>query len=76
MPAAVFELHHRVSSDEPQDLPAGEPNADGDGQSLHLPAAAQGLSKRGWDPNSRAELISREIRGRESGGAVAEIKDN
>lgn len=50
--ANVPELHHRVSSDELQDLPAGEPTAEGDGQGFHFPPAAPGFSKRGWDPNS------------------------
>lgn len=62
--AHVHELHHRVPFDELQDLPAGEPSADGNGQSVRLPPASQGLSKRGWDPNSRAEHLSKEARGR------------
>lgn len=61
--AHVHELHHRVSFDEHQDLPAGEPTADGVKQSVNLPPAAQSLYERGWDPNSRAEHLSREARG-------------
>lgn len=34
--AAVSELHHRLSSDEPEDLPAGEPPDHGDAEGVYL----------------------------------------
>lgn len=64
MLTVVPELGRRVPSDGLQDLPAGESTADGDEQSVHLPAAAPGFSKRGWDPNPRAEHPDRKARAR------------
>lgn len=60
----VPELRRGVSVDEPQDLPAGESTADGDGQSVRLPPATQRFSERGWDPDSRAEQFNWKARGR------------
>ena len=53
--AVVHELHRGVSFDEREDVPAGEPAADGDGQNLNPPAVAQRVSEGGWHPDSRAE---------------------
>lgn len=58
--ADVPELHHRVSSDELQDLPAGAPTADGDRQGVHPPTPARVFSKPGRDPRSGAERPNRE----------------
>lgn len=75
--ADVPELRHRVSSDELQDLPAGEPTADRDEKSVHLPPAAQGFSERGWDSDSRNEYPNREGRGRGNKMSFVDlIKDN
>lgn len=65
--AVVPEFRRRVPSDGLQDLPAGESTADGDEQGVHLPAAAPGFSKRGWDPNPRAEHPDRKARARGTG---------
>lgn len=53
----IDELHRRVSSDELQDVPAGEPTADGDGQNVHIisPVPPQRISEPGWDPRSGVE---------------------
>lgn len=62
--ADVDELHHRVSSDELEDLSAGEPTADGVGQGVYLPTPEKGVRKRGWDPTVRVEHPNRKARGR------------
>lgn len=74
--ADVPQLHHCVSSDELQDLPAGKPAADGDAKDVLLSSTAHGFSKRGWEPYSRAEHFNRKTSGRESGGHDAKTADS
>lgn len=76
VPVDVPQLHHCVSPHEPQDLPAGEHSADGDGQSLRAPVpSTPGSAGPGWEPHSRPEDPHREAGGRESGWSDAQIKD-
>ena len=53
--AVIHELHRGVSFDEREDVPAGEPAADGDGQNLHPSAVPPRVPERGWHPDSPAE---------------------
>lgn len=45
----VSELHHRVSSVELQDVPAGEPPDHGDAKGVRISPTTHGFSQGGWD---------------------------